>query len=45
MRVRHNGALIESVAGPLNFYNYVEVDTYGPLDELTGTITRGPTAR
>jgi len=34
VRVRHNGALIESVAGPLNFYNYVEVDTYGPLDEL-----------
>jgi hypothetical protein len=33
-RVRHNGALIESTAGPVNWYNYVEFDTYGPAEEL-----------
>ena len=30
LRVRHNGALIESTAGPVDWYNYVEFDTYGP---------------
>lgn len=34
-RVRHNGALIETTAGPVNWYNYVEVDTYGVL-KFTG---------
>lgn len=29
-RVRHNGALIEG-----SLYNYVQVDTYGPLTDLT----------
>lgn len=33
-RMRYNGALIESVAGPIDYYNYVEVDTYGPLVDL-----------
>lgn len=42
LRVRHNGPLIESTAGPVDWYNYVEVDTYGPLDfddwgDLEGT--------
>ncbi len=31
LRVRHNGDLIETTAGPVNWYNYVEVDTYGVL--------------
>lgn len=34
VRVRHNGALIETTAGPVNWYNYLEVDQYGPWDEL-----------
>jgi hypothetical protein len=34
VRVRHNGALIESTAGPVNWYNYAEFDTYGPFEEL-----------
>jgi hypothetical protein len=34
VRVRHNGALIESVAGPTDFYHYVECDTYGPASDL-----------
>lgn len=33
-RVRHNGALIETTAGPVNWYNYVQVDTYGPMKNL-----------
>lgn len=32
VRVRHNGALIESVTP--DYYNYVEIDTYAPGDEL-----------
>jgi hypothetical protein len=32
VRVRHNGPLIETVAGPLDYYHYVEVDTYGPAE-------------
>lgn len=35
VRVRHNGALIETVAGPLSFYNYCQVDTYGVM-KFTG---------
>ena len=31
LRVRHNGDLIETTSGPVNWYNYVEVDTYGVL--------------
>ena len=33
-RVRHNGALIESTAGPVNWYNYIEFDCYGPAEDL-----------
>jgi hypothetical protein len=33
-RVRHNGELIETTAGPVNWYNYIEFDTYGPLEDL-----------
>lgn len=35
VRVRHNGPLIETVTGPINYYNYVEVDTYGKM-KFTG---------
>lgn len=35
VRIRHNGAAIETVAGPLTYYNYVEVDTYGALKNPT----------
>lgn len=34
LRVRHNGDFIETVAGPIDYYNYVEVDTYGLLRDL-----------
>ena len=35
IRTRLNGPLIESEgAGPTDFYHLVEVDCYGPLDEL-----------
>jgi len=40
-RVRHNGALIESVTGPLDYYNYVEIDTYAPGDELEWSDNEG----
>jgi len=33
LRVRHNGPLIENIGGTL-FYNYVQVDTWGTLDDL-----------
>lgn len=33
-RTRHNGSLIETVAGPLNFYNYMDFDVYGPAEDL-----------
>ena len=33
VRIRHYGSLIETEAAT-DFYNYVEFDTYGPLDEL-----------
>lgn len=33
-RVRHNGSLIETTTGPVNWYNYVEVDTYGIFRNL-----------
>lgn len=32
MRIRLNGSLIETTAGPVNWYEYVEFDIYGPLD-------------
>lgn len=35
VRVRHNGVAIETVAGPITYYNYVEVDTYGVM-KFTG---------
>lgn len=31
LRIRHNGDLIETTAGPVDWYNYVEFDTYGVL--------------
>lgn len=34
LRVRHNGVLIETTAGPVDWYEYVEVDGYGTLSEL-----------
>lgn len=34
MRIRINGSLIETVAGPLSYYNYLQLDLYGPLDNL-----------
>jgi|SRR5690242_13311858 len=34
MRVRLNGDAIETVAGPLTYYYYTEIDIYGPLDAL-----------
>lgn len=33
MRVRHNGAFIETVS-TVDYYNYFEMDIYGPLDAL-----------
>lgn len=33
-RVRHNGPLIESVAGPLDYYSYVEHDLWGTPDSI-----------
>ena len=35
LRVRHNGDLIEQTAGPVDWYNYIEVDTYGKLNNPT----------
>jgi hypothetical protein len=32
MRIRLNGAAIETVAGPLTYYSYVNLDIYGALD-------------
>ena len=33
-RLRINGAAIETVAGPLTYYHYVEVDIYGPIEGI-----------
>ncbi len=41
VRVRHNGAAIETVAGPLTFYNYVDFDTYGTPSELEWADNEG----
>lgn len=39
MRIRLNGGLIETVAGPISYYSYVQLDIYGPLDALAwGTV-------
>lgn len=35
VRVRHNGKAIETVSGPITYYYYVEVDTYGALKTPT----------
>lgn len=35
LRVQLNGPKIETVTGPTDLYHYVEVDIYGPLDELS----------
>jgi hypothetical protein len=32
LRVRLNGSVIETVAGPLTYYYYIQMDIYGPLD-------------
>lgn len=34
IRLRFNGPLIETVAGPLSFYQYVQFDMYGYLEEM-----------
>lgn len=33
-RVRHNGRLIETVAGPLSYYHYVQFDITGNADDI-----------
>lgn len=40
VRVRHNGALIENITGT-KFYNYVEFDSYGPLEGLDWDDNQG----
>lgn len=40
VRVRHNGALIETISST-SFYNYVEVDQYGPFDDLSWDDNEG----
>lgn len=34
VRVEHHGAVIETVSGPLTYYNGVFVDTYGPFEVI-----------
>jgi hypothetical protein len=34
MRIRLNGGAIETVAGPLTYYSYLNLDIYGALDAL-----------
>ncbi len=35
VRWRLNGPLIETVAGPLDYYHYIEIDFYAPVEALT----------
>jgi len=34
MRIRLNGSAIETVAGPITYYSYMQLDIYGALDAL-----------
>lgn len=34
MRIRLNGGAIETVAGPITYYSYIQLDIYGALDAL-----------
>ena len=45
VRVRHNGAAIETITGPVTLYNYVEFDTYGTPSELEWTDNEGSIRR